>query len=101
MIALIRTGKPMFLALVVSLIAGAAISDEIPYFTEAVEKGTLPAMQMRLPEEPLMVPLMEGQVEGQYGGSLHTLITGASDVKLMFVYGYARLVGFTPDLEIS
>ncbi len=101
MIALFRTGKSIFLAFVVSLIAGAAFSDEIPYFREAVEKGTLPAMQKRLPEEPRVVPLVEGQVEGQYGGSLHTMITGASDVKLMFVYGYARLVGFTPDLEIA
>ncbi len=101
MIALLRTGKSIFLAFVVSFIAGAAFSDEIPYFREAVEKGTLPAMQKRLPEEPRVVPLMEGQVEGQYGGSLHTLITGASDVKLMFVYGYARLVGFTPDLGIA
>ncbi len=98
---LIRQITLMIAMLVITSPAYAAQKTEIPYFKEAVNKGTLPPMEDRLPETPLMLPLMEGQTEGRYGGSLHSLIGGASDVKLMFVYGYARLVGYMPDLTIA
>jgi len=74
---------------------------EIPTFSEAVANGTLPPMSARLPKTPLQVPLMREQTLGQYGGTLNSLIGNASDVKLMFVYGYARLIGYTPDLKLS
>jgi len=98
---LIRHITLMIALLVFTGTVSAAQKTEIPYFKDAVSKGTLPPMQERLPETPLTLPLMEGQTEGRYGGSLHSLIGGASDVKLMFVYGYARLVGYTPDLTIA
>ncbi|GLQ05238.1 ABC transporter substrate-binding protein [Sneathiella chinensis] len=84
--------------------AGAAMAQEpasIPFFQQAVADGTLPPMQDRLPETPLVVPLLDGQTIGRYGGELRSLIDRPADVKLMFVYGYARLVGYNTALEIE
>jgi len=77
-----------------------AAQTEIPYLAADVGKGTLPPMAERLPETPLVVPLMAGQTLGKYGGRLKSLIGNPADVKLMFVYGYARLVGYNTDLKI-
>jgi len=85
----------------VAINAAQAQNLEIPMLKHAVESGSLPPMVDRLPKNPLRVPLMEGQRLGQYGGDLNSLIGNASDVKLMFVHGYARLVGYTSDLKLA
>lgn len=82
-------------------LALSAHAYEIPYFKDAVTKGTLPEMQSRIPENPKIVSLTEEQVLGKHGGTLHSLISSSSDVKLMFVYGYARLVGYNADLKLE
>ena len=41
-----------------------------------------------------------GRSLGRYGGELRTLIRKAKDVKLVSVYGYARLVGYAPDYRL-
>jgi peptide/nickel transport system substrate-binding protein len=85
----------------ITAIAGNVSAGESPFFKEAVESGDLPPVSERLPETPMVVTPLEGQVTpGEYGGRLRMLIGSPSDIKLMFVYGYARLVIFTPDLEI-
>ena len=56
-----------------------------------------PAMA-ELPEEPRVIDSM-AEV-GRPGGELHMLISRARDTGLYNVYGYARLVGFTPDLRL-
>lgn len=94
---LIKSSFALFL-LVFADIVGA---QEIPFFKQMVDNGSLPSMKDRLPRNPLVVPLMEDQKLGQYGGDLHSLISKANDVKLMFVFGYARLVGYTSDLKIA
>ena len=38
---------------------------------------------------------------GRYGGTLRILGGSAKDTRLMVIYGYARLVGYTPDFEIA
>ena len=43
----------------------------------------------------------EGLSPGVHGGTLRTLIGRARDIRLMSVYGYARLMGYTPDLELA
>ncbi len=54
------------------------------------------------PEEPLIVDLeAQGLETGKAGGTLTTLIGAARDIRLMTVYGYARLVGYRPDLTIA
>jgi len=91
----------LILTLAFTLMAGAVAAEEIPYFKSAILDGSLPEMKDRLPENPLVVPLMSGQQLGQYGGSMRSLVGKSADVKLMFVFGYARLVGYTAELEIA
>jgi len=98
---LTRPGIKIFAGLLISLAASFAHASEIPYLKEDVAKGQLPAMVDRLPMKPLVVEPGEGQEIGQYGGQLKTLIGNPADVKLMFVYGYARLVGYTPELKLE
>ena len=82
-------------------VVGAIAAPEVPYLEKAVQEGALPPVAERLPKTPLVVEPEKGQVLGQYGGKLRTLVGNPSDVKLMFVYGYARLVSYTPDLKIK
>ncbi len=102
---MIRMMKRFSIALVASIGIGlipiTLPAEEVPFFKSAVDKGELPSMKERLPQNPFVVPLMEGQELGQYGGSLRSLISKAADVKLLFVLGYARLVGYSADLKIQ
>jgi peptide/nickel transport system substrate-binding protein len=38
---------------------------------------------------------------GAHGGTLKMLMGRAKDIRMMMVYGYARLVGYDPDLEFT
>ena len=53
------------------------------------------------PAEPLTVSLEDGKVAGRAGGELRTLVARPKDTRLMAVFGYARLVGYTPELELK
>ncbi|WP_428647343.1 ABC transporter substrate-binding protein, partial [Roseibium sp.] len=62
---------------------------------------TLPPVAERLPSEPLIVDLeAKGRKTGIPGGSIDTLIGRAKDVRLINVWGYARLVGYNEKLEL-
>ena len=79
--------------------AGAA---EPPFLEAAVKAGELPPLAQRLPEPPLVVSYADtDKVPGKYGGTLRILGGSARDTRLMVIYGYARLVGYTPDYEIA
>ncbi|MGZ8410717.1 MAG: ABC transporter substrate-binding protein [Hyphomicrobium sp.] len=82
--------------------ANAAFSYvEPPSLAEAVKAGTLPPVDERLPQTPYTVDLARmGREPGQHGGMLRTLMGRTQDTRMMVVYGYARLVGYTPDWEI-
>lgn len=69
---------------------------ETPFFAAPVKDGALPAIGDRLPAEPAVVAST-----GKPGGRLRMLMAGPKDTRMMVVYGYARLVGFTPDLELE
>ncbi|MEP3049628.1 MAG: ABC transporter substrate-binding protein [Roseibium sp.] len=61
----------------------------------------LPPVSERVPAEPLIVDLeAKGRTIGRHGGALDTLIGRAKDVRLINVWGYARLVGYTNTLEL-
>jgi peptide/nickel transport system substrate-binding protein len=62
-----------------------------------VANGELPPLARRLPEHPLVVAT---DPEASYGGELRTLIGTPKDVKLAFVYGYARLVRYDAQYRI-
>lgn len=62
---------------------------------------SLPPVVERLPSEPLIVDLeAKGRTVGTHGGSLDTLVGRAKDVRLINVWGYARLVGYNQELEL-
>jgi peptide/nickel transport system substrate-binding protein len=70
---------------------------EPPLLAPRVAKGQLPPMAKRLPQTPLMLSVGP---PGEYGGDLHVLMAKAKDVRMMVVYGYARLVGYSPKFEL-
>jgi len=62
---------------------------------------SLPPVAERVPAEPLVVDLeAKGRTIGKHGGAIDTLIGRAKDVRLINVWGYARLVGYNEQLEL-
>ncbi|GHF40112.1 ABC transporter substrate-binding protein [Seohaeicola zhoushanensis] len=81
--------------------AAAADLQESPYWAEKIGKGELPAISERVPAEPLVVDLeAKGRTSGTPGGTLTTLVSRDKDIRMMVVYGYARLVGFDKDYNL-
>ena len=67
-----------------------------------VDAGQLPAIAERLPGEPEVVEMSAGSKRtGRHGGDLRLLLGKQKDTRLLTVYGYARLVGFTPEFELQ
>jgi len=91
---------PAFLACAVPQAAAQEKLIEPPMFAEEIKAGKLPPVAKRLPGTPLLVKLGPGQELGQYGGSLSMLIGRSRDVRMLVVYGYARLVGYDLNFNI-
>ncbi|MHA1154266.1 MAG: ABC transporter substrate-binding protein, partial [Alphaproteobacteria bacterium] len=73
---------------------------EPPGLVAAVDEGTLPPVRERVPETPIVVDMSgEGRSIGAHGGTLNILMGRAKDIRMMMVYGYARLVGYDPNLK--
>jgi peptide/nickel transport system substrate-binding protein len=70
---------------------------EPPLLAAQVAQGELPAVAERLPQLPRVLSV---NAPGSYGGELRLLMAKAKDVRMMIVYGYARLVGYTTEFEI-
>jgi peptide/nickel transport system substrate-binding protein len=81
------------------LAAGSAhaILLETPYFADQVTSGKLPPVVERIPQEPALAEL---ETLGKPGGDMRMLMASPKDSRLMVVYGYARLVAYTPALAI-
>ena len=83
------------------LLATAGTADaallETPYFAEAVAGGKLPPVVQRIPREPALAEL---ETLGRPGGELRMLMASPKDTRLMVVFGYARLVAYTPGLAV-
>jgi peptide/nickel transport system substrate-binding protein len=92
------------LAVLIACAAGPAAAQmkfiEPPELEAEVKAGKLPPVARRLPENPLVVTLPPGAQPGQHGGSLNMLIGRSRDVRMMVVYGYARLVGYDQKFNI-
>ncbi len=80
-----------------ALLAPAAAAVEPPMLAETVAQGKLPPVEKRLPQRPRVI---EADEPGQYGGELRMLMGKARDVRMMVVYGYARLVGYNDRFEL-
>ena len=93
------------LTLAVALLFGAqaqAAYQEAPMLAAEVAAGKLPPLAERLPATPSIAAFdRPGQAPGQYGGTMRMLMAHARDVRMMVVYGYARLVRFTDKLELA
>ncbi len=100
--------RSRFLALAVLLSAmpaalASAQADymESPAIAAKVEAGELPPVAERVPDPPFVDPMdRPWQSIGEYGGQLRLLMAKSRDLRQMTVYGYARLVGYNPDLEL-
>ncbi|HET9913969.1 MAG TPA: ABC transporter substrate-binding protein [Anaerolineales bacterium] len=68
---------------------------EAPMLKELVDKGELPPVDERLPENPLVIPVTEGI--GKYGGVWHRGFLGPSDYNNYVRVVYDGLVRFSPD----
>ena len=78
-----------------------AAGDEPPILKSMLDAGKLPPMSQRLPQMPRVVDLAAmGRKPGRYGGDIRMLISGPRDIRLMTIYGYARLVGYDENLEL-
>jgi len=74
---------------------------EVPSLADAVARGDLPPVAQRVPQEPSVERFAhEEQSIGRYGGSLRTLVGRSRDIRMMVVYGYARLMAYTPELDL-
>ena len=75
---------------------------ETPALAPQVAAGTLPPVTERIPALPLVSDFAaRGRVVGQPGGVIRTLLGRARDIRLMTVYGYARLVGYDADYSLQ
>jgi peptide/nickel transport system substrate-binding protein len=70
---------------------------ETPSLAAEVASGALPPVASRVPSEPALAEL---ETIGRPGGELRMLMASPKDTRLMTVYGYARLVAYTPALAI-
>jgi peptide/nickel transport system substrate-binding protein len=74
---------------------------ETPSLAARVQSGELPPVAQRLPREPQLVPMRAPQTPGEHGGELRLLMGKQKDIRQIVVYGYARLVGYTSELELE
>ena len=72
---------------------------EPPVLAEIVAASELPPVARRVAAEPLVVRAQDGSSLGVYGGDWHMLVRRAKDLKLLVVYGYARLVRYDENFE--
>jgi peptide/nickel transport system substrate-binding protein len=97
-----RQTRSLLAAFAVALFgAVAAQAEEPPSLKAEVDAGTLPPMAQRLPRTPLVVDITRSDwTIGRYGGELRTLMAKDRDIRMMVVYGYARLVGYDESLRL-
>ncbi|NIA67754.1 ABC transporter substrate-binding protein [Pelagibius litoralis] len=74
---------------------------ETPSLAPMVNAGQLPKVQDRLPQVPRVSVSGPKLSVGKHGGELRMLVTRDKDVRLLNVYGYARLVGYNEALEVE
>ena len=81
--------------------AAAVALVETQMLQQDVDAGKLPPVAKRIPATPLVTSFEEVYLApGKHGGTLHMLIARAQDVRMLFVYGYARLVSYDRNLKL-
>ncbi len=101
----IRLVAALLLGGAVVTTAGQALSFEVkgsPFFAEQVKSGALPPVSERVPAEPSIVNLEQLALsKGRFGGTLRMLMGRAKDIRMMTVYGYARLICYDTDFKLQ
>lgn len=92
---LIGVMSVLFVGLMVSGVMAQEYK-EAPALAEMVKAGTLPPVEERLPENPLVVAGVDGI--GQYGGTWRMgMMAGTDDVSFFRIVGYEPLVRWNPE----
>ena len=71
-----------------------------PSLDAEVASGRLPPVEERIPDEPFVFTPGNGRSLGVQGGDWRMLVSRAKDVRLLVVYGYARLVVYDDGFEL-
>ncbi len=80
----------------------AAPTVEVPGLAAQVASGELPALAQRLPASPAIANFDDPELRaGEYGGELRLLMAKAKDIRMMMVYGYARLVSYDQKFSLQ
>ena len=75
---------------------------ETPALSHRVSTGDLPPIEKRLPRNPSIVYLENpGEEYGVHGGLLRMVMSRAKDIRMMVVYGYARLIGYNKKFDLE
>ena len=74
---------------------------ETPMLLESVQNGELEPVIERIPAQPQVVTFDGEFKTGKHGGELRVLMGKQKDIRQLVIYGYARLVGYTPELELQ
>ncbi len=74
---------------------------ETPSLMQRVQSGGLPPVRQRLPLKPRLMAFGGDQAAGIHGGQLRLLMGKQKDIRQIVIYGYARLVGYSADLELE
>lgn len=78
-----------------------SIAAEPPILADAIAAGDLPPVGERLPDPPSVAEFdPKYQTLGEPGGRIEILMGRQKDIRLMNVYGYARLVCYNRDLDL-
>jgi peptide/nickel transport system substrate-binding protein len=89
----------VFAALVFPVLAADFV--ESPMLTKRVEAGKLVPLVQRIPAHPRVLDLgAMGLQPGRHGGDLRLLMGRTKDVRMMVVYGYARLVAYDTEFNL-
>ena len=98
---ILRKVAVCLLILTVTETAQAVSWRETPYFAEQVESDALPPVAQRVPEKPGVADFgLKDRAVGRQGGDMRLLMGRSKDVRLMVVYGYARLVAYDRNYDI-
>ena len=85
-------------AFIAAMPGNVAAYGEPPALIEKVKSGELAPVDQRLPITPRVVDFAKrGLTVGRHGGTIRMLMARAKDARQMSVYGYARLIVYTPD----
>jgi peptide/nickel transport system substrate-binding protein len=71
---------------------------ETPSLAADVQSGKVPPVAQRMPQTPMVIQAEPG---ARSGGDINMLMASARDVRMMVVYGNARLVAYDEKLQLK